>query len=64
MIDMMREKGVIRLTWEGVEILMGPPAEVVDSKKKDEADPRAAKRAHYANLLGTPPSDPQLDLLP
>ena len=61
-IDMMRSKGVIKLTWEGTEILMGPP--LAKASRKEDADPRAAKRAHYLNLLGTAKTDAELDLLP
>lgn len=62
-VDMMRAKGVIKIvTKAGTEILMGPP---LPSKTKDaDKDPRAAKRAHYLNLLGVSKSDEELDMLP
>ena len=63
LVDMMRAKGVIKITTGGTEILMGPP--LAPNVKEVDKDARAPKRAHYMNLLGRASiSDTELDLLP
>ncbi len=77
LIDLMREKGVLK--FQGpvpdakavmcVELLLGPPkpeeARRPKSKSGDEDPARDAKRAHYCNLLGRQHiADNELDLLP
>lgn len=66
LLDVLRARNVIKYVKGpdgSVEILMGP-ALPPKNGKAEEKDPRAAKRAHYHNLLGIVKTDEELDLLP
>ncbi len=64
--DVCRAKGIVKamfINGQLAEILMGPPPPAPKGTKS-EVDDRAAKRAHYENLLGRPVSNVELDNLP
>ena len=65
LIDLCREKGVVRLMHAGTEIVLGPPVPPKAKDAKEGADPSlAARREYYATMLGRPVDDKELELLP
>lgn len=63
-MDLCREKGVVRLAFEGTEIVLGPPPALKDAAAKAKGDPLATRREYYVNMLGRPVGDKELELLP
>lgn len=66
-MDLCREKGCISIERNSdgfLKMLFGPLPVSKEKEEKKDTDPRASKRAHYANLLGKIVPDAELDLLP
>lgn len=63
-VDMMREKGVVRLVSLGTEIVLGPPVQKAKAKEQDVDHNLEARREHYEVLLGRGVSDEELRRLP
>lgn len=61
-VDLMRDKGVMRMIVGPLDVFLGPvPAKPGQEPKKD---PQAERRAHYEMQLGRPISDEDLKHLP
>lgn len=63
LIDLCRDKGVVRLMHAGTEIVLGPPP-LPRGKEAKAADPLAARREHYETMLARRLSDKELEWLP
>ena len=66
-IDVLRKKGVVKLSFGGLEILMGP-APAMPASRPTNGDAtgldREQRRSHYAAMLGRPMTDHDLENLP
>jgi hypothetical protein len=64
LIDLCRERGVVRLVHQGTEIVLGPPPPPKSAKAEPTDAQLAHRRDYYQNMLGRPVSIKELEHLP
>lgn len=62
LIDLLREKGVVRFAQDGLEVVLGPPT--AKKEVKSDLDPNQDRRVYYEQMLNRSVGNDELARLP